>query len=390
MVRLWCALLLVTGVLAFAQPPCAPQPDNEVRRIRAELMRIPIGDMDMRVPPEASRRITELKEAVTCAVDAIVSGAAIGLEAAALEAEVARLLSSKDQADDAFAGRTAVIATRPAASPAALTVDIEMGITCGSDHMLLVYLEEKGHWKRLLRWQAPALTQSSDAFGDFFLSALLMPPLSGDQILGPRMVVAHGTPWCTSRMSAFAIDVLAPTLDPNSPQVVWHTRRGYSRGNYTPKLTASGDTFELRVSRNALDLDHDERRVIYKYRLNPQRGVRRIGPLRVHARGFVEEWISAPWEEAEGLTDPASSATLRQVHSETAGQQGKNAIFHHYGPVTKCKAPGVFQVAIRMDSQNRPLPTRYFRVRESDQGYMMLAAPTQPNPTCAGPDLMPK
>jgi hypothetical protein len=89
----------------------------------------------------------------------------------------------------------------------------------GSDSMLLVYELQNGAWKQALRWQSPPLKSISAAFGDFFVSALLRAPHAG----GPggwRVAVAHGTPWCQSRLSAFEIDLLSPGAGASSPKQV--------------------------------------------------------------------------------------------------------------------------------------------------------------------------
>ena len=79
-----------------------------------------------------------------------------------------------------------------------LEVTFFINIECGSfDSMLLVYDLRNGAWKKELRWQAAPLHQVSDAYGDFFLSAVLL----GSSATGGaewRVIVAHGTPWCTS------------------------------------------------------------------------------------------------------------------------------------------------------------------------------------------------
>jgi hypothetical protein len=248
-----------------------------------------------------------------------------------------------------------------------------------------------------MRWQAVPLKEPSDAFGDFFLVTILLAPAGGTS--GPRVVVAHGRPWCTSRFSGFEIDVLSPAPNPNSPKVLWHTHRAYFRFNFTPTIRSSEDTFELRLNAPTWDPMGFERRVIYRYRIDEHQGVHRIQLIARNARGFVEEWLDAPWSEAQGFLAQEAAPALQQVHDQfdpPVKEHDTEFVRHSYGPVRACNAPKTFQVQInstleRFGPQNesRPLPTRYFQVRETGNGYVMVSAPTEPDSTCTGPNLMP-
>jgi hypothetical protein len=252
-----------------------------------------------------------------------------------------------------------------------------------------------------MRWQSPPLKQISDAFGDFFLTATLSNPEVENG--KPHFVVAHGTPWCTSRFSGFAMDVLSPASDPNSPKVLWHTGRSYSRGDFETKIKATGNTFELRVNDSCMDINCYERHVIYRYRIDKHEGVHRIQPIATDARGFVEEWLSAPWSESQTFSEPKASLALQKVHDEFSPEPksdpGKDYTTHSYGPVRACKTPGMFQVQInstlekivpgKPGGESQPRPTHYFHVRGVEDGYRMVSAPTEPAPSCSGPDLMP-
>jgi hypothetical protein len=259
-----------------------------------------------------------------------------------------------------------------------------------------LYALGNGAWRRQMRWQALPLKQASDAFGDFFLVTILPAPAGGSS--GPRVVVAHGMPWCTSRFSGFEMDVLSAVSDPNSPKVLWHTERGYSRFDFTPTIRSLEDTFELRLNAPTRDPMGYERRVIYRYQIDENLGVHRIQPIASDARGFVEEWLDAPWSEAQGFLAQGAAPTLQQVHHLFKPPVKDDAEFasYSYGPVRACDAPKTFQVQMnptlgRFGPQNesQPLPTRYFHVRESGDGYVMVSAPTEPDSTCTGPILMP-
>jgi hypothetical protein len=302
-----------------------------------------------------------------------------------------------DEALGSYGSNLRVRVRRPPNFAELLEVEFSINIECGDDHMLLIYALQNGAWKRQIRWQARPLKQISGAFGDFFLSAILS--VHGDST--PRIVVAHGTPWCTSRFSAFNIDILAPTSDPNSPKILWHTERGYSRGDFDSKIKSSGDSFELRVNNSSMDIDSFERHVIYRYRVDDHGRVQRIQPIATNARGFVEEWLAAPWVESKLFSAQESDRAMQSVHDrfEVSPKSDNEFISHHYGPVRSCSTPKTFQVQInstlekpvpgKPGGESKSLRAHYFHVREIDNGYLMVSAPTEPDAACSGPNLMP-
>jgi hypothetical protein len=375
------------------------------------LEQVKVEEMDTNVPAEARDLITQLKDALSCTADAVLASAAPSIDPLELQQRLAHVLGANppqppqgtvvakddrrfDEALGPYYGhnlRTQV--TRPATAARLIEVEFSINIECGDDHLLLVYALGNGLWRRQMRWQAPPLKKSSDAFGDFFLVTVL--PAPGGGTSGPRVVVAHGMPWCTSRFSGFDMDVLSPDSDPNSPRVLWHSERGYSRFSFTPTISSSDDTFELRLNASTWDPMGFERQVIYRYQIDEHQGVHRVQPIASNARGFVEEWLDAPWSEAQGFMAQGAAPGLQQVHHlfEPPLKHGGEFTSYDYGPVRACGDPKTFQLQMNLTLErsngSQPLPTRYFHVRETRDGYVMVSAPTDQDSTCTGPDLMP-
>ncbi|HVP45401.1 MAG TPA: hypothetical protein VMT32_02415 [Bryobacteraceae bacterium] len=412
----WALLLWVLAPCA-ARTPCSRgelvDAARQVRGIQEELKHVQVGEMDTEVPATARNQLVELKDALSCLADVALAQAGPSLDTTELQNRIAEVLtvkpsepaktpvaSSNDEAFGSYGDNLTVSVSRPANMRELLEMEFSAGIPCGDDHMLLIYALDNSTWRRQLRWQAPPLKEISDAFGDFFVSDVLSPSAGGTS--APSIVVAHGTPWCTSRFSSFAIDVLSAGSTSDSPKVLWHTKRGYSRGEFIPTLRSSGDTFELRVNASSFDIDSFERSVVYRYQLDEHQGLHRIEPIAIHARGFVEEWLSAPWPESEGFSAQGASSALQIIHDQFAQPRKSDSEFvtHSHGPIRACKTPGTFQVEIRSTrekivpgkpgGESQPLPTRYFHVREVKDGYQMVSARSEANPSCEGADLMPK
>jgi hypothetical protein len=377
------------------------------------LKQVKVEEMDTDVPAEVRDLITHLKDALSCTADAALAGAGPSVDPAELQQRLAHSLRANpprpppdtvvrkddhrfDESLGSYGHNLRVQVTRPATVGRLIEVEFSINIECGEDHMLLFYAPVNGAWRRQMRWQASPLKKTSDAFGDFFLTSILPAPAGGTS--GARVVVAHGNPWCTSRFSGFDIDVLSPSADPNSPKVLWHTHRAYSRFEFTPTISSSENTFELRLNVPTSDPMGFERRAIYRYQIDEHLGVHRIQPIASDARGFVEEWLDAPWSEAQRFLAKGAAPVLQQVHQLFLPPVKDDAEFarYSYGPVRACDAPKTLQVQMnptleRFDPryESQPLPTRYFHVREIGNGYVMVSAPTEPDSACTGPDLMP-
>lgn len=373
--------------------------------------------MDSSVPVAARSGLLKLKNALSDLAGSVVACASSSVLPSDIQSKIEKLANANlsaptdvssltkdepptDETVGSYGDDLQVRVARPANVPAFITVDFSVGIECGDDHLLLVYRWESGAWKLILRWQAKPFDEISGAFGDFFTFGIVNK--AGDGNTKPRIVVAHGRPWCTSRFSGFDIDLLEPSSNPGSPEILWHAKRGYSRGDFEPQLKPFDEGFELRTDAICMDVDAYVRRVVYRYEIAPDGQVHRISPIGMNARGFVEEWLAAPWSEAAGFVATGGSAPeLKSVHDWFNPSKSKDGedVSHSYGPVRACEAAGVFQVeidsALEKSQPGKPgiesiqLPGHYFQVHEIKNGYQLFSTTTKPDPTCAGPNLMP-
>lgn len=405
-----------------AQNHCSPtalsQAAAQVLTFQKELGQAQVGESDTDVPPVVADKILQLKTALVHTADSALACAKPSVDPAELQKDLGRALHANqpeydgnpnisrddprfDKLPGYYGHNLRVQVNRQSGTTGIFEIQFSFDIECGDDNMLLAYELRNGKWARTLLWQSPPLKSISDAFGDFFLSTVLLDP-SAIESGAPkwRIVVAHGTPWCTSRFSNFKIDVLAPSPDPVSPKILWHTERRYSRGDFDTRLKSSGNTFELRLNSPCMNTNSYERHVIYRYSVDKNQAVHRIEPIATNARGFVEEWLYSPWSESRDFSETGSDQSLQEVHDQfDLPSNDSHYVSHSYGPVRACADPGIFQVQInstlnrvvpgKPGGDSKPLPSRYFHVREVKDGYLMLSAPTVPDPTCVEANLMP-
>jgi hypothetical protein len=97
----------------------------------------------------------------------------------------------------------------------------------------------------------------------------------------------------------------------------------------------------------------------------------RIGPLAKEPRGFIDEWISQPWEIAERWAIHPERSALRAWHDRLKERKGE--IFTSFAPLETC-GPSRSQATLYLDPDKRAptLPlVLYFTVRSQGEDFRM-------------------
>lgn len=420
LVALFAPLLVGLPALSVqAQSACdvgAPARDAaRVAALRATLRATPQRDSpDTDVTPGVQALISQLKSALAQAVQDTFACSTGSESSAALQEKLAALLkanppqpagNSVSRGDPryseflSFEWSSNLLVNVSTFAPALLAVQLSFHIPYSQDTMLLVYGRDGDRWREMLRWQAQPYGDVGGAFGDEFFAALLSPS-AGEW----RVVTVHGHAQAASRLSVFYFDILAPTSNPEHPRLIWHSERTYSIGDYPERLkVVSPDTFEFRNNNDAMEFDPGtafERTVVYRYRLSGDK-VTRLEPIATNGRGFVEEWLTMPWEEAAAQSAPEALASLRPLHLlHERNNDGNLKAYTGWsaGPVRACSTARRFQVAFDTQLENLestkpgqdkgPLLHHYFFIREVPDGYRMESVSSNSDASCKGPDLM--
>ncbi len=365
---------------------------NEVKASRQRLIATKLSDaLDNGVPASLQKEISNLKDTLAATVSAYLQCVkADTVDLTTLQSDLLRMTEvpepppiaqfDKEQEDGFYGTELKINASHPVNAPHLIAVTISFGIECGNDSILLIYEFQEGTWQQALRWQSGGYEAIKEAFGDFFEYFVLLQP-SGKWLVA----AAHGTPWCSSRFSAFAVDLIQPVRDNASQQTLQHQEYGYSRDEgVVPKLRPDG--FELRMQVNSLDLDLLTRRGIYRFQLIGNR-LERIQPIAINGRDFVDEWLQVPWANAKQWSDPANLDNLAKESAFLNYKKNPSRPIASYGPVRGCSdSQKHFQVELDLD----PGPTHYFQIQQGDNSFTMLSAATQPDVRCKGPNLMPQ
>jgi hypothetical protein len=399
--------LAVLALGASAQHPQTPS----VAEAQHHLLQLTIPDsMYTGVPPTVQNAISELKRSLALQTDTVVTHLAVNITPASAKQRLSARMPAatvgkisdeqwrkinQEDLDNPLAGlyggELTISVSQP--KPHLLLVQETFDIACGSDNVLLAYSSTDGSWKRTLLWESKPYDEISGAFGDTYETLLLKTEHNNHTLL----LVVHGTPWCTSTMSAFKMDVLE-LGDSEEASPIWHREHGYRRADLDPALTLrpAADGFEVRTSVSTSG-DNVSRKGVMRYTVTPT-GVHRVEPLAINGRDSVEEWLELPREDAvEFADDPASSLTWQMFQDFTYEGKAKGATVPYpmFGEVRACKDSTThFQVTVTSEifdpsvTGSRPGPAYFVQLQEVPNGYRIHAVTHASDSSCTGPDLM--
>lgn len=398
-------ILLFSGVTARAQQSCAPSTlqtaAHAVKSAQMRLLAIQVPVMDENVSPDTSAEIAAFKHAIAAAIqDWIVCRAGLHPAAQSVQKHLAIWLGANQPTKPS----TATYSDRPAADvygarlmisvrelnsfPEILGIQAGFGIPCGDDNQLMLFERTGEHWHRVLLWQSGPYKKISGAFGDFFDYVLLPPPVAGKW----ELAAVHGMPWCTSRFSAFKVDLLQLMTHGSPQRLLFHYNGNYNRGVHAPTINTSPHGFQLTIETPSLDLDQFTKTSIYRFRIQGDE-VRRIQPIATTPVGFVDSWLQSKWIQAQQWSDPGQFARLQNQHSALESTWKANYPELTYKSARSCSDTHdnyqvQLQVTIYQKQRTDRIKQLYFLIHKTNHAFTMLAISPHANPGCNGPNTL--
>jgi hypothetical protein len=402
-------LPLLLGLALQAQQPCAPSHlQSAAQRVNLEqrtLLSFRVDILGEQVTPQTAAQIAAFKRALAAAVyDWMVCRASSRETAPALQHQLALWLDAnqpgkptagKYPADEntvagIYGADLHIVVDHLNSSPEFLGIVAGFNISCGDDHLLMLFERKEHRWQRVLLWQSGRYQEISGAFGDFFEYLLLPPSVAG----GWDVAAAHGTPWCTSRFSGFRIDVLRISQHGQPSHLLFQKAGAYSRGDSRPVLSPAPGGFQLRVATNSLDTRQFVKTSIFRYRIHDGH-VHRVQPVATTPVGFVDSWLQASWTAASQWSATRGLASLHRLHTAFATPSHANSDFYSqftYRAVRGCSAPSQVQVQLEETFARQEKITSsaqiYFLLEKHEDHFLLLSASSHPNPSCTGPNLL--
>lgn len=390
----WLSLLLtmltMMGLSSYGYAGCAALTDKQIEAVKIPLkLLLTVNDANAEygfVPVVAQQSIEQLKNALIKLVDArMACESASDLKADSIQQDLLRALnlSELDETQAIYGYDLQIVVQKSTDAVGLLTVQIDFGIPCGNDNLLLVYRYRDKAWHKDLVWKSNPYKSITGAYGDYY-DYLLLPSKANET---PKLVIIHSTPWCTSAWNPLSIDVVK-LAEANKPQKSLLHRQVvvYSGADFNIDLKKLSTGFELRAKVGMLDSDLFIRQGIYRYQVDGDKVIR-VQPVAENVRDFVDEWLTTDRSTAWQLSDKANSEELLATQAKLKERYG------YYGSVKACQGlDEEYQVAMNFNGtqehDNEEL--YYFIVKSTRYGYLVKSVSSEANPSCTGPDIMAK
>lgn len=376
--------LIVLAGPALAGAPCSEAETNRVGdrlgAVRKEFLALPSGERDdTELSPRASRAVETMKARVGELVAATMRCASSQAVPQTIASQLQELVLAADRragVDGAAEPlRPSFAVAMRDGPPQTLAITGSLHFACGSDTMLFLFGRDgRRTWNEILRWQSAPYTKISGAF-EAFDFALSPPDAQGRWFVAAKSIA----PWCSSTWSTIHYAVLRPMAGSIVPKILLNASDPiWWGGEDFGALTVGRGDFDLRFHAGSIDLGIHSRVWIRHFTIVGDR-VRRVPPVAVNPRDFVDEWIVSPWPLAAEWSSDKTEA-LKGLHERL----GKIRYFE-FESVRRCwDSPDHFQVGIRHDDDQ---PIYYFQVRGPGR-YTMAGVATKPAKACDGDNFL--
>jgi len=255
--------------------------------------------------------------------------------------------------------------SRREGEPYWLQLNTNIGIQCGFDQSVYLFEWRGNRWNR--RFAIEANDHSKNEYDPEQSVELQMSSAGPD---GSRLVLATASPpscisnWHTLYIRLFRVGAEQTLLLKETPFAYLAEDPAYSA-----RLEPAGALIEFPGS--SIDSNYLVRRYVLHYILDGDE-VKRIEPIALSPRDFVEEWLTRPWTEIAEWSEPGLAGWHTRLH--------RDLVSGEFDSVKRCAEPGAWQVSIGFDGK-----TEYFSLLDRGRGrYRMLRVGDLPQPDCRG------
>jgi len=262
-----------------------------------------------------------------------------------------------------------------------LTVTTAVGVLCGYDESAYLYRrDDQKRWRRF--WESEQNDYSENKYLPQMLHAIRVSPTNYDKGADKRehLILTLGTnPWCSSNWHPVYDRVWQTKSNHPEPKLLLDESEIAFLGRDPPIQGSVGPhdiLVEYTIARGAFT-----RQQIHHYAVEEGK-VRRVDPVALSPRDFVDEWLTRVWTESSAWTQTKSRAALKLWHARL--KSGPDRLSGNFDiPTLYCKNQSdVWQVGINFESPQKPVHA-YFLVRwRPPYHFTMLAISDHPKRGC--------
>jgi hypothetical protein len=269
-----------------------------------------------------------------------------------------------------------------------LIVITRVGIVCEHDESVYGYKRIDSKWQRV--WESEQNNYPN--YTPQHINAVhIWQSYEGGKQSGPAFILTLGNEWgCASAWHRVYYRIWRVDSS-GSKGLVDQSGDGYLRGqtyivgsivNSPMHFSGPVDAI-IEFTQRSVDASVHNREAIRHLIIEEDR-VRRVAPVALSPRDFVDEWMTHPWSESQGWSlSPDLSMWHQKLHVDFVGGD-------FLGDTMHCQTPDLWQVGLEPHDAKRnfePEPSVYFLIRWTPPYSFALASISDnPWPRCTHPD----
>jgi hypothetical protein len=241
-----------------------------------------------------------------------------------------------------------------------LILQTGIGIECGYDDSAYLYGWSDEGWRRV--WQNEQNIYTKNAYKPQSIDAVLISP---NNKANDYVVLTLGTqPWCSSNWREVYYRAFRLGPDQGAAPLVDGAEVAYLGVDPPIEGSVARDDVLVEFAVGSIDGGVHSRRAVRHYKINGDQ-VKRIDPLALSPRDFVDEWLTHEWKEAAFWSESANRGSARSWHTRLhKGFVSGEFIY----PTTHCPATAdLWQVGVDFSDPPTPIGVAakgtYFLVR---------------------------
>jgi len=267
-----------------------------------------------------------------------------------------------------------------------LILTTAIGVICSLDVSAYAYQREGGGWRRVFELETN--DYGKDKYWPQARRAVHVWRESSERLRSETlfMLVLGNGAGCTSiwHEVTYSIWLVGPS---NQRRLVDKTEMAIMRGPEPVLGTISGDWRTERPSvdvlieftQGSIDVGVHNREAVRHFLIDGDQ-VRRVAPVALSPRDFVDEWITTKWTESAAWS---ANPNLEEWHRKLRADE---ALREFGWPTKHCQTPDLWQVSIERPGK-KPLPTAYFLVRwRPPYQFTLIDVAYKPWPRCTERD----
>ncbi|HXF27319.1 MAG TPA: hypothetical protein VN610_08595 [Bryobacteraceae bacterium] len=252
-----------------------------------------------------------------------------------------------------------------------------VGIECGFDESAYVYGWSGEYWRRV--WETEQDTYTEKAYRPQTIQSVLISPYNR---ANDYLVLTLGLrSWCSSGWQPVYYRAFRLGPDPLAPPLVDGDEFAYIAGDDPPirgSVTVNDVLVEFPI--RSIDTGVFARPAIRHYKIDHD-NVKRVDPLALRPRDFMDEWLTHDWKESAFWSESANRRSMLDAHEKLhKGFISGDFIY----PTMHCAEPDLWQVGVDFGD---PAKGTYFLVRWRPPYHFTMVQVSDPaSPDCTEED----